>query len=134
MSISAAAASTIAAPVAAVVVSTPDTAAAKAVTAAYGAGKSGDATGHDAGNGVGNEAGRDALPKEMTTAVQELRDALRTTPFGIQFEIDDVTHKVITKVVDRNTGELIRQLPSEEMVRIAHAMNKLQGLLVQQSA
>ena len=67
-------------------------------------------------------------------AVQELRDVLRTTPFGLQFEIDDVTHKVITKVVDRDTGEVIRQLPSEEMVRIAHAMNKLQGLLVRQSA
>jgi flagellar protein FlaG len=79
-------------------------------------------------------AGREALPKDMTTAVSELRDALRTTPFGLQFEIDDVTHKVITKVVDRETGEVIRQLPSEEMVRIAHAMNKLQGLLVRQSA
>jgi len=80
------------------------------------------------------DAAREALPKDMTAAVSELRDVLRTTPFGLQFEIDDVTHKVITKVVDRETGEVIRQLPSEEMVRIAHAMNKLQGLLVRQSA
>ncbi len=123
MSISAAAASTVAATAVLKhdsVVPTP--VAPKAVSAAYGTGAQAD------------EAGRDALPKEMTSAVQELRDVLRTTPFGLQFEIDDVTHKVITKVVDRETGELIRQLPSEEMVRIAHAMNKLQGLLVQQSA
>ncbi|WP_341248762.1 flagellar protein FlaG [Cupriavidus pauculus] len=129
MSISAAAAST-AALAAVVVPGAPDAAApspataraVSAVSAAYGTGES------------GAEGGRDALPQEMTTAVQELRDVLRTTPFGLQFEIDDVTHKVITKVVDRDTGEVIRQLPSEEMVRIAHAMNKLQGLLVRQSA
>ncbi|KAI3590814.1 hypothetical protein D9X30_4299 [Cupriavidus sp. U2] len=85
-------------------------------------------------NAPAGDASREALPKDMTAAVSELRDALRTTPFGLQFEIDDVTHKVITKVVDRETGEVIRQLPSEEMVRIAHALNKLQGLLVRQSA
>lgn len=86
------------------------------------------------GNDASANAERDALPQEMTAAVRELRDLLHATPFGLQFEIDDVTHKIITKVVDRETGEVIRQLPSEEMVRVAHVMNKLQGLLVRQSA
>ncbi len=78
--------------------------------------------------------GRDALPEDMTAAVRELTDALRNTTIGLQFEIDDTTHKVITKVIDRDTGELIRQLPSEEVMRVARAMTKLQGLLVNQSA
>lgn len=76
----------------------------------------------------------ETLPEDMSAAVRELSDALRTTTIGLQFEIDETTHKVITKVIDRDTGELIRQLPSEEIMRIARAMNKLQGLLVHQSA
>lgn len=75
-----------------------------------------------------------ALPEDMTAAVRELTDALRNTTIGLQFEIDETTHKVVTKVIDRDTGELIRQLPSEEVMRIARAMTKLQGLLVHQSA
>jgi len=129
MSISAAAASTVATSAATPVAPAQDSparVAANAVSSAH------VMSGH--GDDTGKAKGRDSLPKDMTTAVEELRDALQTTPFGIQFEIDDVTHKVITKVVDRKTGELIRQLPSEEMVRVAHAMNKLQGLLIQQSA
>ncbi len=77
---------------------------------------------------------RQELPEDMTAAVRELTDALRNTTIGLQFEIDDTTHKVITKVIDRETGELIRQLPSEEVMRVARAMTKLQGLLVNQSA
>ncbi|PWK35559.1 flagellar protein FlaG [Cupriavidus plantarum] len=63
-------------------------------------------------------------------AVQELVDVLKTTSIGLRFEIDDKTHRVITKVIDKDTGELIRQMPTEEVLRVARAIDKLQGLFV----
>ncbi|AZG16399.1 flagellar protein FlaG [Cupriavidus pauculus] len=72
-------------------------------------------------------------PGDMTAAVDELVDVLKTTSIGLRFEIDDTTHRVITKVVDKETGELIRQLPSEEVLRFARAIDKLQGLFVSQA-
>ena len=36
-------------------------------------------------------------------------------------------------VEDKETGELIRQLPSEEVLRFARAIDKLQGLFVSQA-
>ncbi|WP_066741997.1 flagellar protein FlaG [Cupriavidus sp. D384] len=75
-------------------------------------------------------AGSGDTPPSMTAAVEELVDVLKTTSIGLRFEIDDTTHRVITKVVDKETGELIRQLPSEEVLRFARAIDKLQGLFV----
>lgn len=69
-------------------------------------------------------------PADMSTAIEELVDVLKTTSIGLRFEIDDATHKVITKVVDKDTGEVIRQLPSEEVLRFARAIDKLQGMFV----
>lgn len=67
---------------------------------------------------------------DTTGAVQELVDVLKTTSIGLRFEIDDKTHRVITKVIDKDTGEVIRQMPNEEVLRVARAIDKLQGLFV----
>ncbi|PLQ00981.1 flagellar protein FlaG [Cupriavidus pauculus] len=79
---------------------------------------------------TGNHAGSGGSSGNMAAAVEELVDVLKTTSIGLRFEIDDTTHRVITKVVDKETGELIRQLPSEEVLRFARAIDKLQGLFV----
>ncbi|AGW94939.1 MULTISPECIES: flagellar protein FlaG [Cupriavidus] len=71
---------------------------------------------------------------EAGAAIGELVDALKTTSIALRFEIDDTTHRVITKVIDRETGELIRQMPTEEVLRVARAIDKLQGLFVSQAA
>lgn len=80
---------------------------------------------HQADAGASGDA-----PAETATAVQELVDVLKTTSIGLRFEIDDQTHRVITKVVDKETGEIIRQMPNEDVVRLARAIDKLQGLFV----
>ncbi len=48
--------------------------------------------------------------------------------------MDDSTGKTVIKVVDSSTNELIRQIPSEEMLEIARALDRLQGLLIRQKA
>ncbi|WER49347.1 flagellar protein FlaG [Cupriavidus sp. WKF15] len=73
------------------------------------------------------------VPAETSAAVGELVDVLKSTSISLRFEIDDITHRVITKVVDKETGELIRQMPTVEVLRIARAMDKLQGLFVSQA-
>lgn len=92
------------------------------------------ASGVRAGAAYPDASGASQLPPDaspdMTAAVNELFDVLKTTSIGLRFEIDEDTHRVITKVIDKDTGELIRQLPSEEVLRFARAIDKLQGLFV----
>ena len=74
-------------------------------------------------------------------SVQQLEEAaLRIEKFvqpinsDLQFTIDESTGTSVVKVIDRNTKELIRQMPSEEMLAIAGSLDRLQGLLVKQRA
>jgi flagellar protein FlaG len=53
---------------------------------------------------------------------------------GLNFSIDDSTGKTIVRITDGETGEMIRQIPSEEMLEIARSLDKMQGLLLRQEA
>lgn len=66
-------------------------------------------------------------------ALAEINESLRMSSIGVQFEFDKEADTMIVKVVDVESGELIRQMPSEEVVRISRALGKLQGLLLHQA-
>jgi flagellar protein FlaG len=75
-----------------------------------------------------------ARREQVESAVAKANKVVQVTARDIQFSIDDETGSTVVKVVDRATKEVIRQIPSEEMLRIAEALDHLQGLLVKQQA
>lgn len=66
-------------------------------------------------------------------ALAEINQTLKMASIGVQFEFDKESDTMIVKVVDVDSGELIRQMPSEEVLRISRALGRLQGLLVHQT-
>lgn len=76
----------------------------------------------------------EANRQELEEAVKQVNDFLKPINNSIQFNLDDDTGKTIVKVIDLATKEVIRQFPSEEMLSIAKAIDKMKGLLVQQKA
>lgn len=48
---------------------------------------------------------------------------------GLTYVIDQATNSVIIKVIDRDTNEVLRQIPPEEIRRLRAAMRDLFGLL-----
>lgn len=72
----------------------------------------------------------ETTPTQMTAAAVQINKALKMAAIGVQFEFDKDANIMIAKVVDNETGEVIRQMPSEEMVRVSRALGELQGLLV----
>lgn len=77
--------------------------------------------------------GAPPAPAQQRAALAEVNQTLRMASIGVQFEFDKEADTMIVKVVDVESGELIRQMPSEEVVRISRALGKLQGLLVHQA-
>jgi flagellar protein FlaG len=98
----------------------------------------GRAAGTSATAGVDAASGaveaEESTPEQIETAVHQVNTSLESRSIGLQFEIDKDTDKVIVKVVDRTNGVVIRQIPTEEVVRIAKVMGKAPGLLVSQQA
>lgn len=70
----------------------------------------------------------------LDSAVKATNEFISRVNNSLQFSIDDETGTSIIKVVDKNTKEVIRQIPSEEMLAIAKALDTIKGLLVHQKA
>lgn len=87
-----------------------------------------------AGAAAVSEPVEEATPEQIETAVQEVNASFANRSIGLQFEIDRDIDKVIVKVVDRTSGEVIRQIPNEEVVRFAKVMGRSAGQLVSQQA
>lgn len=67
-------------------------------------------------------------------AVESIARFVQPVLSSLEFRIDDDTGQVIVRVLDGSTKEVIRQIPSEEVVAMARALDKLQGLLVDRKA
>ena len=68
---------------------------------------------------------------------QAVHDANRFTKAwasSVEFSVDQESGRHIVKIVDTSTGQVIRQLPSPEMIEIAHMLDRLQKLLFRQKA
>jgi len=72
--------------------------------------------------------------EQVMSAVEQLNDFVKTSSSNLQFSVDKESGMRIIKVVDPETKEVIRQIPSEEAVEIAKAIDRLQGLLIRQTA
>ena len=86
------------------------------------------------------------LPKsDVKASSQDLKDAADTAMKDIQHFIssqersvritkDETSGHMIVKLVDPNTGEVIRTLPSEELLRLARSFEMLGNKMVHQVA
>jgi len=76
--------------------------------------------------------------KEVEEAAKQASEFVKKFHQGaessLRFEVNDDIGKMIVKVVDIQTKEVIRQIPSEEMIQIAKTLDKLQGMLIRSSA
>lgn len=65
--------------------------------------------------------------RELTAEMNELMDDLQTTlGFSIR---EDLNHQVVVEITNRETHELIKQIPSEELLSIKEKMEELTGLI-----
>ena len=67
-------------------------------------------------------------------AVEKVKQHIEMTNSTLDFSIDEDSGKTIVRITDRATGDLIRQVPSEEMLQIARSLDQMQGILVQEKA
>ena len=62
--------------------------------------------------------------------VSRLNDTLSTSNVDLSFSVDRSSHQVVVEVKDAKTGEVIRQIPSDEMLRVAQNIQTMVGILL----
>jgi len=61
--------------------------------------------------------------------IMELEAALPAASNSLSFHVDEALDRPVITVVDKNSGEVVRTLPSEEIIRVAHNIEKMRGIL-----
>lgn len=73
--------------------------------------------------------------EDIQRIVKEINAALQTMhATELNFSVDKETEKVVVKIINSQTHEVIRQIPAEDALRIASRINKLLGLLIDGNA
>ena len=71
----------------------------------------------------------------LESAVSTLNLAMQQSNQSLEFSVDTNTQRTVVKMVDTNTGELIRQFPSEATLAISRGIDQFQqGLLLTNQA
>jgi len=67
--------------------------------------------------------------KNLQDAVNMLNEQMSATKQGLGFSYDESKNQAVIRVSNSATGELIRQIPSEDVLRMAHHIDDLKGIL-----
>jgi len=70
--------------------------------------------------------------EQVRRAAETINRQLQAVAPNLRFSVDEDTGKTVVRVVDTDTGEIIRQVPSEEVLAISRSIDRLQGLLFHQ--
>lgn len=71
---------------------------------------------------------------DLADAIKQLNETVKLYKGDLQFTVDDDTQMQVVKVVDKSSNELIRQIPTPEVIRIAKAIDEFSSLLLSDKA
>lgn len=71
---------------------------------------------------------------DLVGAVKKLNEHVAPALQTIEFSLDQDSKRMIVKVVDTETQKVLRQIPNEEVMAMSKTLDKLQGLVIRQTA
>ncbi|HEY1328101.1 MAG TPA: flagellar protein FlaG [Casimicrobiaceae bacterium] len=93
------------------------------------------ADGRDNGNAASPAQSTAPTREEVQAAVDAANASLDAMNHSIEFSIDPDTRSVVVRLIDKQDNQVLRQVPSQEMLAIAKAIDDLQdGLLLRNRA
>ena len=68
--------------------------------------------------------------RAIDAAVKSANAAVRQMNTNLTFQTDDSTGRVVVRVIDSETQKVLRQMPSEEMLSLSKAIDRMRGLMI----
>ncbi|WP_338725459.1 flagellar protein FlaG [Shewanella baltica] len=79
---------------------------------------------------IGNEQD----PSKLNQLATDLSDMMSMMRKGLAFKVDETSGQAVVTVLDRDTGDVIRQMPTEEALALAEKLSEVTGLLMKTEA
>lgn len=72
------------------------------------------------------QGGLDAM-NPLEKALQLVNNNLKAWSTGMRFDLDAEAQRVVVSIIDSETGEVLRTVPSDAVIRVAKMIVQLQG-------
>ncbi|WAW09549.1 flagellar protein FlaG [Oxalobacter vibrioformis] len=81
-----------------------------------------------------DEAAKQAEKERTQKVVDNISESLASMRTSLSLSVDEDLGRVVVKIVDPETQEVIKQLPSEEALALAKSLGKMTGMFVETRA
>ena len=78
-------------------------------------------------------AGEVKAKKNLDEAIKSLNDQMASNKTGLGFSMDKSLQRPVVVVQNTATGEVVRKIPTEVVIRMAHSIDEMKGLLLNKS-
>lgn len=76
----------------------------------------------------------DAEKEQLAAIAEEMSTMMSMMQKGLEFRVDETSGQPVVSVLDIASGDVIRQIPSEEALKIAQKLSEVTGLLMKTEA
>ena len=74
---------------------------------------------------------REEIPREeVEKATEKLNRLMGLIDKRMQFEVHDKSHRVMVKIIDKEKGEVLREIPPKKVLDMLSSLTEFIGLLV----
>ncbi|MFG3453413.1 flagellar protein FlaG [Stutzerimonas stutzeri] len=85
-------------------------------------------------SGAEGDARKAEQTLDVGEAVERIRTQMHTLQRNLNFSVDDSTGEVVVQVLDGDSGKVVRQIPSEDILRLAERLDEMRSLLFEATA
>jgi len=68
----------------------------------------------------------------LEQAVSKVKEVLQQSSSHLQIEVDPDLERVIVKILNGDSGEVVRQIPPKEMIDLAKSLSEAKGVLFEE--
>jgi flagellar protein FlaG len=73
-------------------------------------------------------------PEKLQAAVEKMNELMQSGNRSLKFSVDDTADRVVIKVMDLETEEVVRQIPTEETLKFSEFLEGMVGLIFDEKA
>lgn len=77
---------------------------------------------------------KEAEQESTSDLVKKLRSQMQNIQRDLSFSVDDSTGDVVVRVIDGESGNVVRQIPSEEILRLTERLDEMRSLMFEAKA
>ena len=82
---------------------------------------------------VQKEDSKNLTREEISSLIEKLNDGVRDIHERMSFSFHEKTHRVVVKIINSETDEVIREIPPKDAIKLLEHIQDFLGMLVDES-